>query len=150
MQLPRNLYRVQYSGCNTEASDTGLSAADTISFFDEQALPQFRKSIVNQFTRDNRTPTPYISLFSDHTHAENWALKMGDDVQLLHVDTAQLADSFIFKLSTLISALPVTIPDAAAQHIQGAYLCLHRVPRNAIVAVIDRDDIATSMRHVTN
>ena len=144
-QLPDNLYRVQYDGCNTVFSSNGLFAADTTTIFDEAAIPAFRKSIVDQFTRTNRLPTPYISTFSEREHAENWALKMGTNAKLLRLSTALWDDPYIFKLSTLVEMLPVMIPDAASQHIKGAYLCLHSVPSEAIVEVMDREDIKISM-----
>jgi hypothetical protein len=99
---------------------------------------------MNQFTRTNRLPTPYISTFSDCEHAENWALKMGTNVKLLRLSTALWDDPYIFKLSTLVEKLPVMIPDAASQHIEGAYLCLHSVPSEAIVEVMNREDIEIS------
>ena len=143
-QLPEYLYRVQYDGCNTVFSIDGLFAADIATTFDETAIPDFRESIVNQFTRMSRLPTPYISTFSDREHAENWALKMGTSAKLLRLNTALWDDPYVFKLSTLVQMLPVIIPDAASQHIKGAYLCLHSVPSNAIVEVMDREDIKIS------
>ena len=143
-QLPENLYRVQYDGCSTVFSFNGLFAADTATTFDETAIPNFRESIVNHFTWNNRSPTPYVSTFSDREHAENWALKMGTNAKLLRLSTALWDDPYVFKLSTLVQMLPVTIPDAAFQHVKGAYLCLHSVPSDAIVEVMDRGDIEMS------
>lgn len=144
-QLPEHIYRVQHDGCNTVFSIDGLFAADIATTFDETAIPDFRESIVNQFTRMSRLPTPYISTFSDREHAENWALKMGTSAKLLRLSTALWDDPYVFKLSTLVQMLPVIIPNTASQHIKGAYLCLHRVPSNAIVEVMDREDIKISM-----
>ncbi|KAF2210292.1 hypothetical protein CERZMDRAFT_121891 [Cercospora zeae-maydis SCOH1-5] len=140
-ELPDYLYRVQYNGCNTEFSDRGLFAADNTTTFDETNIPSFQMSIVNQFTRTNRLPTPFVSVFSEIEHAENWALTMGPNVKLLHLSTALWKDPYIFKLSTLCQRLPVTIPDAASQHIKGAYLCLHSVPFEAVTEVMDREAI---------
>ena len=146
-QLPEYLYRVQYDGCNTVFSVNGLFAADIATTFDETALPDFRKSIVNQFTRMNRLPTSYISTFSDREHADNWALKMGTNAKLLRLSTALWDVSYVFKLSTLVQMLPVEIPDAASQHIEGAYWFLHSVPSNATVEVMDKEDIERSTLH---
>ena len=37
-QLPDDLYRVQYEGCNTVFSSNGLFAADMTTIFDETAI----------------------------------------------------------------------------------------------------------------
>ncbi|KAF2457212.1 hypothetical protein BDY21DRAFT_345232 [Lineolata rhizophorae] len=50
------------------------------------------------------------------------------------IDTTVLKDTGRFlKLNDLIEELSLTIPNPAVQHIQGAFLCLHRIPPEAIV-----------------
>lgn len=143
-QLPDNLYRVQYDGCNIVFSSNGLFAADTTTTFDVTTILDFRPSVMNQFTRTNRLPTPYISTFSDRKHAENLALKMGTNANLLRLSTALWDDPYIFRLFILVEMLPVMIPDAASQHIKGAYWCLHSVPSEAIVEMMNRENIEIS------
>jgi len=69
---------------------------------------------------------------------------MGTNAKMLRLSTALWDDPYVFKLSTLVQMLPVNIPDAASQHIKGAYLCLHSVPSNAIFEVMDNEDIKIS------
>lgn len=73
--LPANLYRVQYDGCQTSYFETGLEARDTSTFYSESELESFRQSLTNQFTWGWRGSQPYITVFSDKEHAENWGLK---------------------------------------------------------------------------
>jgi len=131
--LPAYLYRAQYHDSNTTLDANGLSAATQT--FDEHDIEELRQSVVDHFTWSNRSATPYISLFSDRRHAENWAVKMGVDSILLVVDTTLLGDVDVFRLSTLLEELAATIPEAASQHITGAYLCLRSIPHRAITPI---------------
>ena len=40
---------------------------------------------------------------------------------------------YVFKVSRLVDALGVRIPESAKQHERGSYICLHRVPAHAIL-----------------
>ena len=60
------------------------------------------------------------------------AFRKGGDVRIFRIKTALLGDTIVFKLSTLVEKLFLDIPDGAAQHIGGAYLCLHKIPAIAI------------------
>lgn len=153
--LPPYLWRVQYSSSQTSyCPDSnnnghhgyGLQARDTHTFYTEDKLESFRQSVERQFTWSWRGPQPYISLFSDEEHAENWALREPwkgnydyhddtSDWEILTINTRQLqlADIYIFKLSDLQRELDVSLPERAQQHSEGAYLCLHRIPASAIV-----------------
>lgn len=148
--LPMELYRVHYTGSRTTFSPhEGLAAADTAKIYnDEVSLGQ---AIVNQFTWNSRETSPFISLFSDREHAENWALKepwrgtlrdaQEDDWTLFVIDTRLLGNAWLCKVSQLVSALNLQIPDKAAQHISGSFLCLHRIPAVAIVQERDSEQV---------
>ncbi|KAF1848109.1 uncharacterized protein K460DRAFT_264164, partial [Cucurbitaria berberidis CBS 394.84] len=146
-KVPKRLYRINYPESQTVfSSTTGLSAADTTKIFSANDLTEFKQAIRNQFTWDFRGSPPFISLFSDREHAENWGCKEpwcgeGGPVgnRSLHViDTTRLeGTSYLFKLNILMEVLHLSIPVCAGEHIRGAYLCLHHIPRTAIVETMD-------------
>lgn len=141
--IPNELYRVDYPGSQTTFSGTnGFSASNTSKVYGNKALAEFKQAVVNQFTWGCRDSLPFISLFSDRDHAENWGRKEpwrkhkgpNGDWSLHVIDTTKLKDAHqLFKLSDLLDKLNLNIPDFASQHIRGAFLCLHRVPIQAIV-----------------
>lgn len=132
--LPAKLYRVQYDGCQTNHDGNGLHAKDRSRL--PSTLPDFARSIENHFTWRCKTSSRYITLFSDEVHARNWASSRsrstGHLYNLITISTFHLSQSKLFKLSNLVAGLNLEIPDGAAQHIPGAYLCLHCVPSHAI------------------
>lgn len=97
---------------------------------------------MNQFTWSCRASLPFISLFSDREHAENWGCKepwrghkgSSDNWSLHVIDTTKLKDTTrFFMLNNLLEELDLEIPISAGQHIRGAFLCLHRIPIEAII-----------------
>lgn len=141
--LPDELYRVHYPGSRTTFSSLdGFTAADTTKVFGTDQLIEFNRAIENQFTWSCRAPLPFIALFSDREHAENWGLKQPwrgrvgpEGSWSLHViDTTIMRSTYhFFKLSDLAEELDLNVPERAGQHIRGAFLCLHRIPTEAIV-----------------
>jgi hypothetical protein len=142
IDIPIVLYRVNYPGSRTAFSCTeGFSASDTTKVYNTNER-EFKQAIVNQFTWSCRASLPFISLFSDREHAESWGRKepwrrhkgLSDDRSLHVIDTTKLKDTTrFFKLSDLSEQLDVDLPVRASQHISGAFLCLHRIPIEAIV-----------------
>ncbi|RYC78769.1 hypothetical protein BFJ63_vAg18357 [Fusarium oxysporum f. sp. narcissi] len=139
--LPMELYRVHYPGSRTTFSlKEGLVAADTTKIYNDEV--SLWRAIVKQFTWNSREASPFISLFSDQEHAENWAMKepwrgtvrdaQEDGWTLFTIDTQLLGDAWLCKVSQLVSTLKLQIPDRAAQHIDGSFLCLHKIPALAI------------------
>jgi hypothetical protein len=141
--VPDKLYRVDYPGSRTTYSiQKGFKAGDTTKSFGADEMNDFKRAIEKQFTWSCRDPVPFISLFSDRRHAENWGRKEPwrgnhglEGVWALYViDTTELKKTtFFFKLSNLIEKLNLDIPKGAQQHIEGAFVCLHRIPPTAIV-----------------
>jgi hypothetical protein len=140
--LPPKLWRVQYRDCQTNDFPwDGLTAQDTTTFYSEDELESFRKSVERQFTWGWRDPQPYISLFSDKDHAENWAFKepwnngrrTPLDWEVITIDTKELEGVYVFNLSHLLSQMKLSLPEKAQQHSEGAYLCLHRIPASALL-----------------
>ena len=143
--LPPKLYRLWYPGCQTTLSGNGLAAKDTNVFYSENEMVAFRQSIVRQMTWSYRGAQPYITCFSEKDHAENWALKQPWNPRgqekgswiLLTIDTRLLSETYVFRLNDLVKNLALTIPERAFQHVQGAYLCLHRIPMSAIACLTE-------------
>jgi hypothetical protein len=142
--LPSKLYRVHYAGSRTSlSSQQGFAASDTTKTFRYSELNEFKQTIEKQFTWSSRESLPFISLFSDERHAEDWGRKepwrghRGPDSNwtLYVIDTVKFRKStHFFRLSDLVVKLSLDIPVVAKQHIQGAFLCLHHIPASAIVA----------------
>lgn len=143
LDLPDELYRVNYPGSRVAFStEEGFVASDTTKTFDADALDDFKRAIEKQFAWRCRDRLPFISLFSDREHAENWGRKepwRGNDSSegswSLHIiNTVELRNTHkFFKLSDLVEKLSLDIPEGAGQHIRGAFICLHRIPATAIV-----------------
>jgi len=135
--LPTFLYRVDYPGSQTSYTrGTGFTARDTTSFYSEDS--DFRKSVVEAFTWSCRNPSPYIAVFSEKSHAENWAHSWSDRngyvCDVVTLDTRNFSNTHVFHLSALVAQLGIVLPDGAQQHQRGAYLCLHRIPAAAVCA----------------
>ena len=151
--LPAELYRVQYPKCQTTyCSATGLRARDTSTFYSENEKDAFRQSIVNQFTWSWRQPTPYITVFSDKKHAQNWALsysrRVGDSCEVIRIDSRELRHVYVFKLSDLQARLDCEVPVGASQHVEGACVCLHRIPKRAILGSKTTEEIKDGMQSI--
>ncbi|CZR52080.1 uncharacterized protein PAC_01957 [Phialocephala subalpina] len=141
--LPNKLYRVHYPGSRTTfTSQHGFTASDVTKVFRSGELSDFKSALEKQFTWGCRDPLPFISLFSDKRHAENWGRKEpwsehkdSEGNWALHVvNGVELRrTTHIFRLSDLVKKLSLKVPESARQHIQGAFICLHRIPASAIV-----------------
>lgn len=140
--LPSELYRIHYPGSRTAFStEQGFEASDTTTTFGPGELNEFKQAIEKHFTWGCRDPLPFISLFSDRSHAKNWGCKepwrghgTSEGGWALHtVSTIHLESKSFFKLSDLVDKLCLEIPEGAKQHIHGAFICLHHIPATAIV-----------------
>lgn len=151
--LPPKLYRIKYSGSRTAYSpQDGFVAADTSKVYLEEDEDEFKEDIVKQFTWPCRDPLPFITLFSDREHAENWGLKQPWLGNMPHVplgswslcviDTERL--DALFKLENLVAGLGLQLPSKAEQHINDAYLCMYSIPKTAIVEEVDPDQVEIS------
>lgn len=126
--------------------------------YDEDYDDEFKRDIVKQFTWGCDDPIPFISLFSDPEHAENWGLKQPwigkrrhlsrDNWALYVIDTTQLEDAYFFRLSYLVAELELELPDKANQHIGGTYLCLYNIPAAAVAASFKPTEVEESMWNV--
>ncbi|KAH1445745.1 hypothetical protein KXW65_003964 [Aspergillus fumigatus] len=150
--VPSRLYRIDYPGSRTGYSKSeDFIAAHRRKTYADQANSEFKRDIVKQFTWDCRDPVPFISLFSDREHAENWGLKQPwvgkapylsrSNWALYVIDTNRLEDACFFRLQDLVECLGLRLPDKADQHISGTYLCLHNIPPAAILERIEPEQV---------
>ncbi|KAI1912160.1 hypothetical protein LOZ65_006034 [Ophidiomyces ophidiicola] len=151
--LPLNLYRIDYPGSRTKyLPHEGLVAGNRTKIYSNQDENELKRDIVKQFTWGCRDALPFISLFSDREHAENWGSKQpwrgkmlddgsGGTWNLFIIDTKLLDTRGLFRLEDLVKALGLELPTKAEQHIKGAYLCLHTIPESAIVEKLDPDQV---------
>ncbi|KAE9379431.1 hypothetical protein N431DRAFT_434427, partial [Stipitochalara longipes BDJ] len=68
-ELPSTLYRIQYISTQTQLDASGLHARYQFPVRWDETLT----FILAHLDWYNREPSPFISLFSDLTHAERWA-----------------------------------------------------------------------------
>jgi hypothetical protein len=126
---------VQYPGCQTRYSpEDGFSARDkTTTPNNAEQLGRFVKE---SFTWDSPTHNPFINLFSERSHAVNWAIseseRTGQSYSVMSIDTSGLDRLRTIKLSTVTRRLGIVIPKRALPHVRSAYLYLHEIPGNSI------------------
>ena len=108
--IPTLLYRTDYPGARTSfLPEEGFRAADTTRTFGAGEIDEFKAAIEKQFSWSCRDPLPFISLFSDREHAENWGCErhrkdgsLKDDGTLHIIDTTHLnMTTCFFKLVDL-------------------------------------------------
>lgn len=132
-ELPATFYRVQYDGCSTLRCDDGsFLAADTTTVYQDKDLTAFAQSVINQFIRRDRAPTPWITVFADREHAIHFASQTNGPVRIYVVDTSRLRGTRVFQIATLVRAFELNIPDGATEHATHGYLILHRIPAEAV------------------
>ena len=146
--IPSELYRVDYPGSRTvyHAGD-GLKAADPSTDFIDKPLSALKAAVTNSFTWQCREPSSFINLFTDRKHAESWALtEPWHNTQtvtwrLFVIDANKLPTLDLLSLRDLVEKLNVKIPEAAGQHREGAFICLHRIPQSAIRETVTAREI---------
>jgi hypothetical protein len=133
-ELPHHLYRVHYPESQTTRAEVGFKATDTTTVYGNHDLCLFKQAVEDHFTWGYRGRSPFISLFSDRDHAEKWGCAepwLGSNPHreqwsLFTIDTSLLKEVYVFKVSWLVDALGVKIPERAVQHERGSYICLHK------------------------
>lgn len=147
--LPEFFYRVQYGSTSTKTTfdmENGFLADDPDLMINN--LTTLKDRVQLAFTWSSRSASPFINVFSDRTHAENWALKWCRDGGIIYkISMAELGDMKVFKLSTMVQQFNIELVDGARQHEEGAYLCLHHIPIEAVMSYLDADNIANGESH---
>lgn len=139
-ELPPIFYRVQYDGCSTSRCDDGsFLAADTTAVYQDKDLAAFAQSVINQFIRYDRAPTPWITVFADREYADHFALQTNGPVKTYIVHSNRLRGARVFQIATLVRAFELQLPDGTTEHATHGYLILHRIPAEAVEEVEDME-----------
>lgn len=130
--LPKFFYRVQYETTNTTFDmENGFFAGDPNFVIND--LITLKDRVQLAFTWCSGSASPFINVFSERRHAENWAQAWGkDERRVYQINTAELGDVKVFKLFDLIQYFELKLAGGATQHKEGAYLCLNRIPIEAV------------------
>ena len=95
--FPSHLYRVQNVNCATIYSNGDLLAAEIDDTFQSDA--EFIQSIQKTLDWNNRSPTPWINVFSDRRHAVNFALSRENATRLPHylltIESSKLQHTYL-------------------------------------------------------
>ena len=128
--IPRRLYRVDYESARSEyIPNRGFEAA-TFAFTNNPAI--FLDSVEDHLNWFSGVWSPYISLFSQKRHAENWARKwMANNgnrgCNVFEISGKKLERFYLFhpySMEVRFGAESWVDPHE--------YLCLHFIPENAI------------------
>jgi len=139
-ELPPIFYRVQYDGCSTSRCDDGsFLAADTTAVYQDKDLAAFAQSVINQFIRYDRAPTPWITVFADREYADHFALQTNGPAKTYIVHSSRLRGARVFQIATLVRAFELQLPDGTTEHATHGYLILHRIPAEAVEEVEDME-----------
>lgn len=152
-ELPPIFYRVQYDGCSTSRCDDGsFLAADTTAVYQDKDLAAFAQSVINQFIRYDRAPTPWITVFADREYADHFALQTNGPVKTYIVHSNRLRGARVFQIATLVRAFELQLPDGTTEHATHGYLILHRIPAEAVEEVEDMElaERAVRVRELEN
>ena len=124
--------------------DSGIEAAGTDTLVHNFTMNKYRQSLANHFDRKSRVPSPYISLFSDRTHADNCALdwvkwnnvERNTVASVVEVDTSTLQLSCFFHSQRLVEEFDLRGVDTVVHHSE--YLCLYHIPVSLVSATLSR------------
>ncbi|KAK2750644.1 hypothetical protein FQN57_002715 [Myotisia sp. PD_48] len=145
--LPPRLYRVDYGESSTIYDAQGLRAG---AFRDEDSNNTFDpppKDALERHLTWDPSPSPYISLFSDEKHAENWMLKRakrsgGENCRIIEVDVEKLNKKHIFYAYELVHEHSLDVPPEIMPSIRGEYLVLGHIPSSAIIGSRTASEVA--------
>jgi hypothetical protein len=140
--LPKLMYRVHYSPCQTRWYDDEYGGFESVLHTTPATEELFVKTML-QHLRWEHIRSPFISLFSDEEHAQNWALdrsrKIGKECNVVKIWSGPGNCAQFFHVPSLWSQLPHDSEDARRNcptwH-EHEYLCLFQIPSQA--RLIDR------------
>jgi len=144
------LYRVQYDGCMTIYNPpSGLSARDNQTVYDRERddmFTDFGGAVEDHLCWRKNRRSPFISLFANKRHAENWALDWSERHQgrlcdVFEINAPELVGSYVFHAYELWESLCLQVPAKAEASIPNEYLVTHGIPRRAIVGRRNTEDI---------
>lgn len=143
------LYRIQYEGCATTYSPhSGLTAKDTSTFYTDcdDIYIDFGGAVEDHLCWRKHYDSPFISVFGNKQHAENWALDWSkrhhDKIcQVFEIKASKLVRSYIFSAHEIRENLPLQVSEKAEASIKDEYLICYRIPAQAIAGYRDTEDI---------
>ncbi|KAM7211364.1 hypothetical protein V8F06_013244 [Rhypophila decipiens] len=153
-ELPAYLYRVMYWPSQTRYSTaSGLEAQDTQKFASHEPFDpdEFRDMVLNHIDWNSGGKSPFISLLPGPCGAVDWGrtLRPYKTWDLIEIQTAKLLSEgvHLFKLVDVSDKLGIALPAKKSSYLRFEYLCLHRVPWEAIIqrlpnTIIPSSDIA--------
>ncbi|KAF3137039.1 hypothetical protein TWF569_009318 [Orbilia oligospora] len=139
-EFPRILYRVHYSESVTQYSHKGGFLANDQYSLGPVKLEEFH----NHLNWRSRTPSRFISTFSDRSHAfawaRNWQQKHPYGWYFIMTIEPHRTDK-IYHMETVIECSGVGIPsDCPLQRTQpDEYLFFRQIPENRIIELFDPD-----------
>jgi hypothetical protein len=144
--LPLTVYRVDYPGAQTTYSQQwGFLAAGN---FTPHHVTGLRRSVEYHLNWQCRTPSPYISVFSNRQHALNWARVWSENngygtCDIVEIRIKREHGVMVFCVADLVTRFRVPTTLMPAQY-HSEYLCFRCIPSEAIVR---RDPVYQGMRY---
>ncbi|USW54432.1 hypothetical protein Slin15195_G077510 [Septoria linicola] len=130
---PAQAYHIMYKGsCTTFSPSTGFSSAGIID--NVPSMKQF-SAMVREHMAWKHEPSCFVSVFSDETHATNWAMQWSrkHKGRRRRIYTIDLQDRslVVFRAKTLVSRLD-THTDLAAKQYADEYLDYDEIQKDAV------------------
>ncbi|KAI5366401.1 hypothetical protein Slin15195_G079210 [Septoria linicola] len=134
---PTRGYRVQYEGAWTTVTTIGGLQASSIF---PNPSRGFTDAKLKQLTSDHldwnsRQGSPFISIFTDEQHAEDWAMKWserngGKTANVLHIECSKITR--LFSVKEVVNSLGIDTEMLPEQY-EDEYLAVNQIPTEAIV-----------------
>jgi hypothetical protein len=145
MPGPRFLYRVFDDRSVSRLNEVdGFVAGDPEGGFNRRRY--WAKYVIQRHMRwGNRRPTPFISVTSSRAKAVHYARQRQElghgGVSIAKIDTAALRSLgvIVYHMATLVKGTRARIDPVAWNYSE--YLCLHYIPREAVVEVREHDEV---------
>ena len=139
--VPRKLYRVDYQGTwSRYIPEHGFEAAIFTHPSDLSAYPALISSIEDHLNWSSGVLSPFISLFSEKRHAENWAQiwmnnNPGRACLVFEINGTKLDRvAFLFRPYYMKTRLGAEIDNSWIDPHE--LLCLHHIPEDAILGYL--------------
>ncbi|KAM3420157.1 hypothetical protein BST61_g3456 [Cercospora zeina] len=136
---PTRGYRVQYEGAWTTITPIGGLQASSIFPNPSRGFtdPKLKQLTNDHLDWNSRQGSPFISIFTDQSHAEDWALKWserngGKIASILHIECNKITR--LFSVKEVVSSLGINT-DMQPEQYEDEYLAVNQIPAEAIVEV---------------
>ncbi|KAF2217590.1 hypothetical protein CERZMDRAFT_92240 [Cercospora zeae-maydis SCOH1-5] len=136
---PTRGYRVQYEGAWTTITPIGGLQASSIFPNPSRGFtdPKLKQLTNDHLDWNSRQGSPFISIFTDHSHAEDWAVKWserndGKIASILHIECNKITR--LFSVKEVVNSLGINT-DMLPEQYEDEYLAVNQIPAEAIVEV---------------